>query len=401
MLEEFRRADCVVQAIDIGGLKADVNEPGQRTRASGQEALFYMANETGGELFRNANDFRAHLEEAMRRTEVTYVLTFERSDLKLDGAYHRLKVELRNAPGGARLSHRPGYYAPRPFKDLDPIEKNLLASDGIAAAVPRQDVRVHALAAPFRATAERAYVPVVLEIDGKSLLTGHIEDVLDTEIYAYASDARGEMRDFFTQRVRVDLAKARRILDSSGLKYYGHLDLPPGEYRLRVLVRDAQTGRTGVESLPLSIPTYASAQPFLLPPLFMSTQGGWMMVREKEEDSGATSVVYPFTVKGEPYVPAAHPVLATAGLADLCLVGYNLGDKLDVHGTVVRADGKSLPEGKVALVERTATGIAGLDKLLATFDTSGLGAGDYVLQVAIEDLTNGRRQQSSLPFTIR
>jgi hypothetical protein len=336
----------------------------------------------------------------MTRTEVTYVLTFERSDLAADGAYRRLRVEVKDLPSGARVSHRPGYYAPRPFKDLDPLEKSLLAGDGIASAVPRRDVAMSALVAAFRSTPQVAYVPVVLEVGGGSLLAGHDGDVLDAEIYAYASDAHGEMRDFFTQVVHVDLAKGRRILEQVGLKYYGHLDLPPGDYRIRVLVRDAQTGRTGVESLPLAVPAYAAAEPYLLPPLFIGAQEGWLMVRERTDGAGA-SVVYPFTVKGEPYVPAAHPVMPAGSRADLCLVGYNLGRELAVQGTVLDADGRQMSAGKLALVERTATGIAGLDKLIATFEPSGLAAGDYVLQVAVEDVANGKRELSTLAFTIR
>jgi hypothetical protein len=401
MLEEFRRADCVVQSIDIGGLRADVREPGQRTFASGQEGLFYLANETGGELFRNANDFRRQLEEVMERSDVTYVLTFERSDLPSDGSYRRLRVEVKGLPSGARVSHRPGYYAPRPYKDLDPLEKSLLAGDGIASAVPRRELKVSALVTAFRATQEIAYVPVVLEIGGQSLLAGQDGDFHDAEIYAYASDAQGEMRDFFTQVVRVDLARARRILQQTGLKYYGHLDLPPGEYRVRLLVRNAHTGRTGVEAVALTVPAYAKAQPYLLPPLFMGAQDGWMMIRERTDEAGP-NVVYPFTVKGEPYVPAAHPVVPASGRADLLLVGYNLGNAIAVQAEVLAADGQALPErGRVALVERTATGIQGFDKLIATFEPAGLSAGDYVLRVAVEDTTNGSRELSSLPITVR
>jgi VWFA-related protein len=405
MLEEFRRADCVVQAIDIGGLRAEVSEPGERSRGTGQEVLFHFANETGGELFRNANDFQRQLSAVLRRTDLTYLLTFERSDLPQDGSYRRLRVELAKGVPGARLSHRPGYYTPRPFKDLDPLEKSLLAGDGIASAVPRRDVEVSALVASFRSTPKLSYVPVVLEVAGSTLLDGHQADVLDTEIYAYASDAKGEMRDFFTHMVRIDLGRARRILEQTGLKYYGHLDLPPGDYRIRVLVRNAQTGRTGVESLPLKVPAYDAAQAYLLPPLFMTAQDGWMMVRERADEAGS-SVVYPFTVKGVPYVPAARPVMAASGQASLCLVGYNLGSALSVESRVVAADGGKAGDapprsGRVALVERTATGIQGLDKLIATFDPAGLSAGNYVLQVAVEDTTNGSRQQSSLPITIR
>ena len=55
MLEQFRRADCVIQAVDIGGLRAGND---QQARPSGEGALFVMAHETGGELFKDANNLR-------------------------------------------------------------------------------------------------------------------------------------------------------------------------------------------------------------------------------------------------------------------------------------------------------------------------------------------------------
>jgi VWFA-related protein len=402
MLDEFRRADCVIQAVDIGGLRAGAD---QRERPSGQEALFVMANETGGELFKDANNLREPLDRVLERTSVTYLITFERGDLKTDGAYHRLKVKARQLPAGARLSHRAGYYAPRPFKQLDPLEKNLLASDGIASARPKREVDLNVLAASFRASPQRAYVPVIVEAAGKSLLEGHAEKKLDVELYVYVSDMQGQMRDFLTQRVALDLDKGknRQALLDGGVKYYGHFDLQPGAYNVRVLVRNAQTGRTGVQTLQVAVPTYDQAQPVLLPPFFMEERQKWVLVREQGEGGNALqgSVVYPFTVSGEPYVPSARPVLRGEKPARLCLVAYNLGKgNVAVDGEVVAADGKSSPGGKLANVERTSTGIQGLDKLVATFDPAGLSAGDYVLRVAVTDPATGHKQMNSLPFQV-
>ena len=398
MLDEFRRADCVIQAVDIGGLRAGAAEG---ARPSGEGTLFYMANETGGELFKDANNLREPLDRVLERTSVTYLLTFERSDLKLDGGYHKLRVKAK-LPPGARLTHRTGYYAPRPFKQLDPLEKSLLASDRIASAAPRRDVALDVLAAAFRASPERAYVPVIVEAGGKSLLEGHKGKKLDVEFYAYVSDFQGQMRDFFTQRVALDLdkGKSREALLGGGIKYYGHFDLPPGGYNVRVLVRNAETGRTGVETLQVTVPSYGEAQPILLPPFFIEESQKWLLVREQSRNQGKGSVVYPFTVSGEPYVPSARPVLEGKKTARLCLVAYNLGKgNLAVQGEVLAADGKSSPAGKLDHVERTATGIQGLDKLVATFDPAGLSVGDYVLRVAVTDPA-GHRQTNSLPFQV-
>jgi VWFA-related protein len=99
MVQELRRADCVIQAVDIAGLTAG-GDATDEVRPSGEEGLFVMANETGGELFRNANDFRSQLERVLSRSTVTYLLSFERSDLEPNGAFRRLKVKAK-LPAGA------------------------------------------------------------------------------------------------------------------------------------------------------------------------------------------------------------------------------------------------------------------------------------------------------------
>ncbi len=411
MLERFRRADCVIEAVDIGGLRANggigngASVNAEAVRRSGQDSLFYLANETGGELFKDTNNLREQLGRVLERTDVTYLLTFERSDLKLDGAYHRLRVKAK-LPPGAHLSYRPGYFAPRPFRDLDPLEKNLLAGDGIAAAAPRHDLDVDLLVAPFRAGAGAAYVPVIIEIGGRSLLAAQAEKgLLGLEIYAYVSDERGEMKDYFTQVVGLEVGKAGKSLAGGGLKYYGHLELAPGRYRVRVLVRNRVDGRAGVASAAVEVPAWEQAAPELLPPLFFQAPGSWLLVREKPRAAnaaGAAAVVYPFTVNGEPYVPAARPALVREEKARLCLVAYNLGQgDLKIDSQVLGADGRALAGGQLSGVERTATGVAGVDKLLATFEPTGLPAGDYVLRVAVRNARTGSGRASSVPFVVR
>jgi VWFA-related protein len=400
MLEEFRRADCVIEAVDIGGLRAGAD---QNARPNGQEGLFYLANETGGELFKDANNLREPLEKVLERTNITYLLTFERSDLKLDGSYHRLRVKVANLPSGARLANRAGYYAPRPFKDLDPLEKNLLASDGIASATPKRDIDLNVLAAPFRASPALSYVPVIVEIGGRSLLEGQDGAKLNLEIYSYVSNSEGQMKDFFSQRMDLDLGKdrGRQAMLDGGVKYYGHFDLAPGVYNVRVLVRNATTGRTGVQTTRVDVPAYAQTQAVLLPPFFMEDRQKWLLVRENSHEGQQASVVYPFTVEGQPYVPSARPTLRGESTAKLCLVAYNLGKgDVSVQGQVMAADGTASASGHLSKALRTATGIQGLDKLVATFDPTGLNAGNYVLQVAVTDPTTGRRHASSLPFQV-
>ncbi len=402
MLTTFERSDCLIQAVDIGGLGAESAED-RRARTVGQDALFYMANETGGQLFEDSNDFGSELQDVLQRSTVTYLLSFHPAKIEPDGSYHRLEVKLRKGglPRGTNLAYRAGYFAPRPYQDLHPLEKSLLASDAIASAAPRHDLDVSVLAAPFRATDTRSYLPVIIEVAGDKLMAGNKGDQVSAEFYAYVSNDKGEMKDFFSQRVSLNLTdQGREQMKETGLKYYGHLNLDPGNYLVRVLVRNTQTGRTGVQSVPVTVPDYGTAQTELLPPFFPEPQGRWFLVRE-QQGAQKDSVVYPFTVNGSPYIPAAKPVIQRGQDNEVVLVAYNLakGD-VELKGTVVGSDGRKIDAGKLSLVERTVTGIGGLDKIVARFSVNDLAGGTYTLNVALQQPGGGLERRSSIPFSV-
>ena len=205
MLEEFRRADCVIQAVDIGGLRGQGDQG--PTRPSGEDGLFLMANETGGELYRNFNDLGDAMGQMLKRTSVTYVLSLQPDKLKRDGSYHRLRVELTNGARGARVVAKPGYYAPRPFAEQSAVERLLRASTQVMGANDPGTVAASVLATPFRSGKPAAYVPVLIEADGAGLLAGKQGATLPAEIYVYALDAQGAIQDFLTQRLALEVKK--------------------------------------------------------------------------------------------------------------------------------------------------------------------------------------------------
>ncbi len=170
---------------------------------------------------------------------------------------------------------------------------------------------------------------------------------------------------------------------------------------MRILVRNADSGRAGVESVAVKVPEYDQAKPVLLPPFFLEGNEDWFLVRETTNNEYQRRVVYPFTVKGEPYIPAAVPNLQASQEARLCLVAYNLGEgNLRLDGTILAEDGTIVDVDALALQERTITGIEGLDKLLATFRPDGLEPGEYTLRVALRNEASGAIETNSIPFTL-
>ncbi|MFL6194550.1 MAG: VWA domain-containing protein [Thermoanaerobaculia bacterium] len=394
MLEEFRRADCQIQAVDIGGVRAGADLGGQR--GNGREGLFNMAKSTGGELYENFNDLSAAMGQMLRRTGVTYVLSFQPDDLKQDGSFHKLRVELKNARG-ARVVHRPGFYAPRPYKE-QPVLQKLLETANDLMGQESGSLATAVLAAPFASGAQLAYVPVVIEVDGPSLLTGKQDPTMPVEIYIYAIDQNGSVQDFVTQTVGLDLTKAESQLRQSGLKFFGHVDLPPGSYTLRTLVRNGSTGNSSLRVTALEVPAFASGKPALLPAFFPEAPGRWVMLREQQKQ-GEAQAPYPFMLKQQPYIPSSRPALKPGQDAAVVLQGYNLGaGDWKAEARVLGADGKEVPGGALKLGEKDGSG-GGPVRMTATFRPPELPPGDYTLRVTLTDGA-GHSETSSARFAI-
>jgi VWFA-related protein len=394
MLEEFRRADCVIQAVDIGGLRAAGAALGAQ-RASGREGLFNMAKSTGGELFENYNDLSAAMGQMLRRTGITYVLSFQPDDLKPDGSFHKLRVELKNAPRGARVVYRPGYYAPRPYRE-QPVLQRLLETANDVMGQDGGTIATAVLAAPF-AGKDRAYVPVVIEVDGPTLLAGKQDPKLPVEIYVYALDQNGSVQDFLTQTVGLDLTKAESALRQSGVKFFGHLDLPPGTYSLRTLVRNGNTGNSSLRVTSLQVPAFAAGKPALLPAFFPEAPGRWVMIREQLRQ-GQTQAPYPFMLKEQPYIPASKPPLRPGQDARVVLQGYNLAGNLKADARILSADGREIPGGALHVGDQEAAG-AGSVRMNATFRPPDLPPGDYTLRVTLTD-GSGKSETSTAWFAV-
>jgi hypothetical protein len=243
-------------------------------------------------------------------------------------------------------------------------------------------------------------VPVVIEADGASLMAGGAGDALPAEIYAYAISSSGAVQDFFTQSLRFDLAKVASALRQGGIKFYGHLDLPPGEYNVRVLVRNGGTGAYGLRSQPLVVPAFAEPAAVLLPPFFPEAPGRWLMVRESGRGEQQTAP-YPFVVQERAYVPASRPVLTAGQEAAVALVGYHLpAGSLKAEARVLAADGRDLGEGDLKIGRRENPDAAGEDRLSATFrPPAGLVPGEYQLVIVLTD-AQGVAHNSATRFVV-
>ncbi len=401
MLESFRRSDAVIQSIDIGGARAINtvqtigNVGGVRIegdpfadRSTGQDGLFFMANETGGELFRNFNDLTEAMGKVLARTSVTYLLAFQPKDLLPDGSYRKVRVKLRSGIKGAKLVHRSGYYAPKLWSQQTPLEKRLSNADLVlgrrqggsiglavtAAAIP---------GAPRTSDGKKAIIPYVVEIDGPGLIRAHRGDLLNGEIHVYAIDDQGTVHAFHNQMLGMNLAKTRKNLDHTGIKFCGQLALPPGRFEVRALVRNNGALTYGLESGSVVVPDFEVEN--TSPPLFVEPTGDWVMV---SANAAGPSAPYPWMTGDQMWVPIPRANL-DAGQPTMVWLDRTLANADDPIAGVVRPHGvESGPGHRVALAIKGREQMpTGTERLLLDFTTPSLPPGAYTLELELSGQT--------------
>ncbi len=392
-LDELRQGDCVVHAVDVGAKRGASTL--KRPWEEGKDGLAALARPTGGEVFRDFADLALAMETTLARTAVTYLLSFEAEAGEGD-TFRRLKVELSDTAlrswKGASVTARSGYFASRLFGKTDRVARLLDAAELVVAGRERADFRLVPLVAPFRGGAGRSFVPLVLEIEGAGLAAETIGSTLPVEIFAYVLTEDGRIVDLFGQTFGLDLGKSRAALERGGLKFFGHLELPLGEYSVRVLVRNGETGANALSVFPLQVPAAAGVDsaggeaftPFVLGPFFPEPLDKWLVVRENPRGS-LRDEPYPFLLGERPYIPAARPKLAMGEDVELAIVGYNLpeGD-VQIQAKVLGLNGREITNaGELTFRARESGGEEGREVITASFVPRRMEAGIYRLRVEV------------------
>ncbi|MEA2559914.1 MAG: hypothetical protein QOH06_1418 [Acidobacteriota bacterium] len=380
MFEEMRRSGWVLHAVDIAGAR--------RISADG---LFYMANETGGKLVEGTNDLAKGLGGAMRRSAHSYLVSVQVDDVPFDGSYHKLEVKLRNAPNaqrGTRIHHRGGYFAPVPFQQQDGIQRLADAARLVAGDEESDDLGVSVVAVPMGSGGETTPVAVLLEVSGQRLLAPGGQR-LGIEVYGYALDEKGSSHDFFAQSVDLDPSKVGSRLAQGGVRILGKLDLPRGEHRLRVLVRDRSDGRTSLLTVPVGL--HAESEDHI-DALFLPPAGDpWILVRPPEAE---------LNLHGRSVVPAAQAALPASGEAQLLVVGYGLADQGEaLRSRILGADGKPAAGGQLELLAVTAGKSGEPDLVVGRLSAGSLPPGSYLLELRLGNQPRAKAV-SARPFRV-
>jgi VWFA-related protein len=214
-----------------------------------------LADATGGRYFHDNNDLKAGFAQLAAAPEFVYVLGFSPQNLKLDGAYHALKVKLITSRG-LDLQARRGYYAPRHM--ADPVEDaKREIQEALFSRDELQDIPLELHMQFFKSSDVAAKIAVLARVNLKSLhfrkADGRNNDNLT--VLSGVFDRNGNYISG-TEKV-IEL----RLLDptlekllNSGITVRTNFDVAPGSYVIRLVVRDSEgqnmAARNGVVEIP-------------------------------------------------------------------------------------------------------------------------------------------------------
>jgi VWFA-related protein len=214
-----------------------------------------LADGTGGIFFQNNNDLREGYRRTTQPPEFIYMLGFSPQNLKLDGSYHTLKVSFTLKNGNSLVARR-GYYAPK--HEADEAE---LAHEEIREALfsreEIQDIPIQVQTQFFKTDDEKAKLAVLARVDLKPLHFRKADgrNRNDLVIVAGIFDRNGNLVTAIEKTIEMRLKE--ETFDArlkAGITIRSSLDITPGSYVVRVVLRDQEgkmmTARNRVVEIP-------------------------------------------------------------------------------------------------------------------------------------------------------
>jgi VWFA-related protein len=226
------------------------------SRQASRETLATLAADTGGRSFFDLGDFRDVFQKVQADTPGYYLVGYYSTNSQRNGRWRRVRVKV-DAPG-ARVHYREGYYAPRDLGLATAQDRERALIEAMRAEAPRVEFPIALETAYFRLNERESFVPIAAKLPWSALEWATKRGKREAE-FDFAAEVRdqqsnkivGALRD----TIKVSLATDRfQQLQQHALLYQGGLILGPGNYRMKFLARENETGRIGSFEEDLLIP---------------------------------------------------------------------------------------------------------------------------------------------------
>ncbi len=284
------RANLSIYTMDIRGLQAIV--PGGEAQSasmrgtspysgqatlnafnsnfSSQETLVTLAGDTGGRAFLDSNDFSRVFTGVQNDTARYYLIGYHSTNPSRDGKYRHISVSIERP--GVKLVYRKGYYAPADFKHSNQDNRERQLQEEFASELPSTDLPVYLAAGYFRLSEGKFFVPISIVVPGSEIpfISKSNQDKATLDIIGGVEDDKKHPMDEIRDTVKLAVNTSTDV-KRKNVQYNNQFYLPPGQYHLKFVVRENETGRMGSFETDITIPDLKN-QPLKMSSVILANQ---------------------------------------------------------------------------------------------------------------------------------
>ncbi|HTW46759.1 MAG TPA: VWA domain-containing protein [Acidobacteriaceae bacterium] len=362
-----------------------------------QDTLFALAGDTGGRALFDTNELTRGIVQAQQSIEDYYILGYYSTNTAQDGKFRRVRISLRRNLD-ATLDYRQGYFAGKVFGKFNAVDKERQLEDALMLQDPITDLTVAMEIDYFQLNRAEYFVPIVVKIPGRELALARRGGAEHTLI-----DFVGEIKDVIggttvtnlRDHVNIRLSGATAAeLAHRPIEYDTGFTLLPGEYSIKFLARDDETGRIGTYQTTFVIPNLdKEVQRVAISSVVLSSQQANLREAlydaDKAKDRAREAAVNPLVQDGQKLIPSVTRVFHAGREVYVYLQAYREAPSGGNHPFIgfvsLYSGAKKAFETPPIAVDPNASGRLRTASLRFSFNAEQLASGKYVCQVTVLD----------------
>jgi VWFA-related protein len=269
-VDALKNAQIAVYPVDVRGLvntspSDDVTYSGENGPAGGEvlaaasslnastlSSMMTFAEMTGGHAYYNSNDLAAGFKRAADDSSQYYLLGYYADTHNTKAGWRKLQVQIKGKDKSLEVRARTGVFFTN--TTLDPeLTRKADIDFALSSPFDSTGIPVNMEWLPASVAGDKKKIAFALRLPATSVIDEDDRNRFDVDFIAQAT-RKGVPAGSAGQTVKgIVPESALEKIKAEGIFYKNVLELAPGEYEVRFVVRDNLSGRIGTVSAPLTV----------------------------------------------------------------------------------------------------------------------------------------------------